>query len=365
VAPLVRALRDPDGDVRQYAARSLAQLGADLARAGRTDTIDALREATAAVERDSERSGQAATALRDAVETLQTVRRDDWRGQMIAAAHAQPLLTALAAAYLALAMLWTVLHRLAPLAILRINEVLKPVPKLHVPGWLGGFEASLADLLLVGFFHYCDRELDAWVARNAAAVRASLGPAEPSRGHEDPAVALEGRQLAALKPADLKSYVAHARFCLLIVGATAARRLASARHIARWAVTPEPGSRLGDHLMLPVLIGSSFAADPARGAEPFVRAAREALSTDDVAPSEALVLHLLRRQRILLVFDGFSTLAETTRAAIRPDDPDFPARALIVTAEHEDELRAAQKRVIRLEVPPVPIAASATAAERL
>ena len=50
--------------------------------------------------------------------------------------------------------------------------MVRPFPKLKLPGWLGGIEISFAHLILVGFFQNRDRVLDAWVTKNADVARA-------------------------------------------------------------------------------------------------------------------------------------------------------------------------------------------------
>jgi len=55
---------------------------------------------------------------------------------------------------------------------LQDGHLVRPFPKLKLPGWLGGIEISFAHPILVGFFQNRDRVLDAWVTKNADVARA-------------------------------------------------------------------------------------------------------------------------------------------------------------------------------------------------
>src|SRR5262249_24939736 len=149
--------------------------------------------------------------------------------------------------------LWTALLWLRPLVLFQINETLRKLPLARLPGPLGRMEMSLRGLLLVGFFHYHRRVLDAWIARHVASFRANF---QARRTVKEPAlyvpvpVALDGAAVPGLTVAPLREAF-RKRGCLLIRGEGGSGKTTLACQVGHWALAVNPAERLCAHLMLP------------------------------------------------------------------------------------------------------------------
>ncbi len=120
--------------------------------------------------------------------------------------------------------------------------------------------------------------------------------------------------------------------------------------IARWAMAENPEERLCSHLMLPVLIEQEVDPTLVSGKSPFLEVIRGQLQdlTDTAEPiPEELLERLLRQRCILVIVDRFSEMSEATRKAIRPELPDFPVNALIVTSRVEETLGQVTKTTLK------------------
>jgi hypothetical protein len=111
-----------------------------------------------------------------------------------------------------------------------------------------------------------------------------------------------------------------------------------------------PEERICNHRMLPVLIESELNMEVADCKQPFLEAIRGQLQdlTDTAEPiCEELLEQLLQQRRILVIVDNFSEMSEETQTAIRPEMPNFPVNALLVTSRLEETLGQVTKTVIQ------------------
>lgn len=70
--------------------------------------------------------------------------------------------------------------------------------------------------------------------------------------------------------------------------------------------------------------------------------------TDEPEPiPDELLERLLRQRRVLVIADHLSEMSEATRKAIRPEMPDFPVHALIVTSRIEETLGHVSKTTLK------------------
>jgi hypothetical protein len=243
--------------------------------------------------------------------------------------------------YTVLAAGWLMLLLAAPLNVLRAGAALAGLPRLRLPGWLGGVEVSPSSLLLVGFIQHHDWVLDAWVARALESVRARFA----GGGVVGP-VTLDGRALPALGPEVLRPVFSGSPSCLLVVGDRDwARGVGDT--VALWGMERDPSKRLRVHPMLPVRLDKNLPVAAEGDTDPLVRAVRDLLPLEAGAPSDALVAALLRRQRVLLIVANLPERDETTRAIIRPGRPDSAAHALLVTSYTDELLDGARVTTIR------------------
>lgn len=155
---------------------------------------------------------------------------------------------------------------------------------------------------------------------------------------------------STLKGKDLQPTFAQKRGCLLIWEEGGAGKTSLACQIGKWAMSDNPEERICNHRMLPVLIESELNMKVAEGKQPFIEAIRGQLQdlTDTAEPiSEELLEQLLKQRRILVIVDHFSEMSEQTQTAIRPEMPDFPVNALLVTSRLDEPLGRVTKTAIK------------------
>ena len=234
-----------------------------------------------------------------------------------------------------------------PLWLLKIYEILKPIG-FKIP--VIGTNVSLDSLI---FLKYHPRVLDAWVAAHIQATRDEFQKRETVRNRQvfvPVPVILDNTTIATLKGKDLQRTFAQKRGCLLIWEEGGAGKTSLACQIGKWAMSEHPEERICNHRMLPVLIESELNMKVAEGKQPFLQAIRGQLQdlTDTAEPiSEELLEQLLKQRRILVIVDHFSEMSEQTQTAIRPEMPDFPVNALLVTSRLEEPLGRVTKTAIK------------------
>lgn len=348
---LTKALDDENCDVRSIAAVSLSRIAEALSEAHRTGAIEALQKAATAMEQSPDRRVKArAPIIADAVTALQNIRRYDVKWQLLRPIREQPRVALAIGGYLALTLIWICLLWLSPISLLKINEALDPIPKVGLPGWLGGMEVSLSHLLLVGFFRHRDRVLDAWVAKHVENARTSFESNETITKCIGPVpgpILLDRKMLPSMTVSAVRPAFARPRSCLLIWGSDGDRNMNLACEIARWSMEPDPTKRLRKNLMLAVLLERDFVYTADKDTDPFTKTVRDKLLLDETAPSVDLVVRLLKRQRVLVIIRGLSELSEVTRSIIQSGSADFPANALVVTSRVEEALGGVGKTVIQ------------------
>jgi HEAT repeat protein len=244
---------------------------------------------------------------------------------------------------------WLVLLAVRPLALLWLYDLLKPI-KVDLPS-IHGVTFSLNQVILIRLFVFNRRVLDAWVRKHAPKARENFEAKDTVKERKvfvDTRLALDGVTLPRLTPAELRPTFRRNRCCLLIWGEGGAGKTSLSCKIARDAVSPQRRERPARHLMLPILIEDKIPPAAGQG-QPFLDAVRRNLSQlteqEDLI-AEDLVERLLRRRRLLVVVDHFSELSESTRALIHPEDPSFPANALIVTSRVRESLGGAIKTTL-------------------
>ncbi|TAF49542.1 MAG: HEAT repeat domain-containing protein, partial [Oscillatoriales cyanobacterium] len=232
-----------------------------------------------------------------------------------------------------------------PLWLLKIYEYLKPLD-IKIPQF--GIDVSLRFWI---FLKYHPRVLDAWVTAHIQATRDEFQKRETVRDRKifvPIPVILDNNTIATLKGKDLQPTFAQKRGCLLIWEEGGAGKTSLACQIGKWAMSDNPEERICSHRMLPVLIEDELKV--AEGKQPFIEAIRGQLQdlTDTTeAISEELLEQLLKQRRILVIVDHFSEMSEQTRTAIKPEMPDFPVNALLVTSRLEEPLGRVTKTAIK------------------
>ncbi len=237
---------------------------------------------------------------------------------------------------------------LRPLWLLKIDEILKPIDlKLPIPGM-----PEISPRWFI-FFKYHPRVLDAWVNRYVKSVREEFE--EKNTVHDREVyipipVVLGGKTLPQLTGANLRTKFTKQRDCLLIQGEGGVGKTSLACQIAKWAMADDENDRLTKHKMLPVLIEQELDLVTSEGKSPLLATIQGQLQdlTNEPQPvPEELLERLLRDRRILVIVDHLSEMSETTRKAIRPESPNFPVNALIVTSRFEETLGHVTKTIIK------------------
>ncbi len=240
-----------------------------------------------------------------------------------------------------------------PLWILKINRLLEPIslkiPKLDLP-------VSARWLTLVAFFNYRPWVLDSWVAIRLKTARDNLQRRDivaVTASHVPLPVTLDGKDVE-FTPAQFASVFAQDRVPVLIHGQGGAGKTSLACQLCRWALAADPRERLARHVMLPIILEGELDLPVAGGRHAFMESIRGQLQNlvSELEPiPDQLLEHLLRRRRVMVVIDGFSEKGSATRDQIRPDDPQFPVNALVLTSRLAERLHDVPK----YPVTPIPL----------
>jgi HEAT repeat protein len=359
VPALTKALDDEDSDVRRIAASSLDNIATALQQSHSAQAAGSLKDATAAMEQSTDPRVKAhADDVSDAAIALEIIHQHSFRERVLRPIRQWPLAAALVSVYVAITMICLGLFWLSPISVLRINEALRPFPKIRMPGWLGGIEISVPYLILIGFLHYRHRVLNAWVARRIHQARASFEMLDTVKSHTDKPgtpVTVDGHFLPALTANDLRAAFARTSTCIVIWGDDKEKRTSLACQIGRWAMDADASRRPNANLMLPVLLEENFTYEPGSHVDPFTSTIRDELRLDQTAPSIELVVRLLESKFVLVIIDGLSELNEQTKSMIRPDNSDFPARALVVTSRVEEKFGQLTQTTIKPSAAAAPL----------
>jgi HEAT repeat protein len=345
VPVLIEALKDADVRVRAGAADTLDTIARAARDARATHMISPLKAARNALLAHADADVREHGAMMSwTVEFLELLWWKNLREKLWQWMDEHRYLSAGIAVYPTLLLCWLALYWLRPLWLYRINEALKPFTDYTLK-WPGEIKIPLRYVLLVGFFHYRCRILDAWVTQHLTTARAEFQrktTVSQRAVHIAVPVILDGQAIPHLTPEQLQPTFDKTLACLLIWGEGGAGKTSLACQIARWAMVDRPTERLcPQHGMLPVLIEQALEPKDKDHPHPFIDTIRgelRALTHEEDPIPEEFLLRLLQRRRILVIVDHFSEMPEATRQEIRPGHPEFPANALIITSRLEEQL---------------------------
>jgi HEAT repeat protein len=346
VPALIEALKDKD--VRKQAAEALGKIATALRDAKVTDTIKDLKAAKKALSAYPEFEDEK-DQVRRAIEYLEQIKPPLWK-IVWNLVKENILISSLILAYVLWIIAWLITFWLRPLALLLINQALKPYD-FKLPDKLGAIQLPLRFLLFVGFLNYHPRVLDAWVKAHISTCREKFSKkdtVQDRKVHISVPVEFDRQTIPDLTAIQLHPTFARQIGCLLIQGEGGSGKTSLACQIAKWAMSEDKEPRLCDHLMLPVLIEQEFSSkeDPSAFIDAVNRQVQDLTDQADPIPEE-LLGHLLRKRRVLVIVDHLSEMSKDTRDQIQPEKKGFPANALIVTSRLEENLGGVSKTIIK------------------
>ncbi len=350
--PLTDALKDTSEGVKENVSRAIIEVARDLALAKDTKTIEDLTYARTAL--NQEYTGQ----VNRCIESLIADRSRENFQILMAWFLGHPWFVGILIYIISLLILSYLLLWLHPLGLLFLNEKLIPLQEFAIPFKTDQLKISLQHWLIIGFFRYHPRVLDAWVhahVKNAREVFEEIDAVKRRKIHIPLPLLWDNRQdIAEPAPEDFKPSFNKKQARVVICGEGGTGKTSLACQLGRWAMQENPELRLCDsHLMLPVLLDDDIKkqnSGSTRALSPLVDAVRNRLSdlvrADDTIP-DGLLLELLKCRRVLVIIDHFSEMNEQTIEAITPDYSAFPINALIITSRHENVGGSMSKTIIR------------------
>jgi hypothetical protein len=151
--------------------------------------------------------------------------------------------------------------------------------------------------------------------------------------YEPPASkASDGPYVAGLKEIKARLVTNDERWTISIEGPGGVGKSALAFEIARWASDSRATYRLAQFPILPVLLESAEIGTPKTKTLDDVVAAKLRFVMNVPKVSDRLLQALLRRKRVLAVFDGFSETSTDNRQMIHPEEGAAFTHALVLTS---------------------------------
>jgi hypothetical protein len=238
---------------------------------------------------------------------------------------------------------WFILFLARPYYLFKINEQLSKLPlEMRFFGSVGG---PLRYLLLVGFFHYRRRVLDAWVAKQVENARLRFSnrtTVKERTNYVAIPVEFDDEKLTSLKPESLKPLFERTAVALMVSGEGGIGKTSLACLIANWSMAQDDELRLCKHYILPAMIEQDFEIlvgnTTTNIVEQAIQLQLKGYAQQEEVPSVDLVRHLLKQKRIMIIIDGFSEFDETVRGRIMADISRLPVNALILTSRHAEYL---------------------------
>lgn len=327
-------------------ARTVERIATGLRKGENTQYLTELKK-LAKIFKENNIPPEMQANLEESIKVMQTYRE----GKIEVVIKNYPLLAIAAPLLLAWVFVVLGLFLVKPLAVFRINESLSFLD-VRLPEKFGGYSLPLRFVLLVGFFQYHPRVLDAWVAQHSRSVRErfSSKPTVRQRNvYVDLPVSINGQALQALKGEQLKRLFETQLALVMVWGEGGVGKTSLACHLAKLATSSDIDERVAEHIMIPVMIEheSTLQVKEEDMLELAVSQQIQDLCDLSHAPNPVLLKHLLAKKRILVIIDHLSEMSDATREAIKASLLRFPARALIVTSRLATDMDGYSHSIVR------------------
>ena len=239
---------------------------------------------------------------------------------------------------------WFLFLWIHPLWLYKLNRKLRH-PEIN-PDWIG-ISFGLRQVLLLSFFNYHHRVLDAWIQDNFTKAREQFENLQTVRersNHVPIPVTIDGNIVDQPSAAAFSPVFNKERFCLLIWGEGGSGKTSLACRLAHWAMNENIEKPLSDHLMFPVIIEHDLHETLREQKHPLLQAIHsqvELITGDDEIEPE-FMRHLLKKQRILVIVDRLSEMNVETRKLVQLGyDPELKINALIITSRLKESMHGA------------------------
>ncbi len=350
---LIATLKDRDEGVRSSAAEDLGEIATLLFDTRSTENLDQLKAAYDALNAHPDSAvKQHALSVKRTIDYFESLWWIQAREGFVKIISNHPYISNAVAIYLLLQFSWLLFFWLRPLSLLKVitslsrtGEKLK-IPKADIP-------IPLKTALVFPLFHYRPRLLDAWVRHHLVTARKNFAK-KPTVSQRNVFVAMpaliDEQMNENISATTFQRIFEMKKVTMLIAGEGGAGKTSLACQMATWAMADKPEQRLcKTHRMLPVLIETNF--EPRTEVKDLLANAvsgglREMIGEPEPV-FEELLLHMLRKRRILVIVDSLSELDEMTRKSVLPAEPNFPVAALVVTSRNDETLGGALKTTLR------------------
>jgi HEAT repeat protein len=371
IPELSRLLDDPNQLARQFSAEALAKMAirlqdksADMTQGELGKAVSNLDVARQGLETAAATDKENANEYRDALGTvnLTIAALNTERYGLFYRLFENKLLMGIVAYLVLLPIFWWLLLWLRPLWLFHVNHALEPYEFAAPRALSEKNRFSTRYILLAGFYYYHPRVLDAWVKSQLPTIRDTFRSKTPAKLHGaniSLPITLDGVLSTAPSASDLVPTFSRQPSCLLIWGEGGSGKTFLATETARMAMAEDENQRLTQHPMFPILLDQEIGSKPAKGEKakndapsPLVEVVRGRLQNLTHSPeplSAGVVTALLKRPSILLVVTDLSEKSKASQEQIRPELPDFPVNALVVTSRVDELLGQVMKTTIHTQ----------------
>lgn len=356
---LLAALKDDDAGISNLALEGLVLFADQAVGGGDTHSISVLTEAQGiagakpSLARTRDMAGrtyleQMRQDIADLQRQSEALKKSDWEALAVWAHH--PYVSTIVLIPLVCYLICGLLFVFKPAWLSPISDFASQIDQ-RVPVSRTQLSVPLGWLILPPPLRFSPRTLDAWVRQRLPTARnrfEHLRTVSERSVYVDMPLSINGTLVTHFSLGSLRQVFDQERAVIVITGEGGAGKTTLACQVAMWLASECPASFFA-HPMLPLLLEGDFAAVNGNSADTLQQAVRARLThlLGDARPqSVPMIRSLLKHRRLLLVVDGFSEMSDAGRSRLQTDDPEFPARIIIVTSRREEDFPAIDQTII-------------------